>query len=201
MVSTYDYDGVGGTMIKKPPSEIRMETPKYEYQDRIESRRKRKRVPLDKRSIEIFLEALAETGMVTQAARAAGPTVEGFRLLRKKDEEFAALWMEALEEFRDKIESAAIKRAVEGVNKPVYQLAQYVGDITEYSDSLMQLILKGHRPERYRERVDMNQKIEGGVLVVNCETMAEDEWLRTYGAEEEIQDAEIVSNDPKELNE
>jgi hypothetical protein len=50
----------------------------------------------------------------------------------------------------DRLEDEAHRRAVEGYNpRPVYHKGKKVGEIREYSDSLLALLLKSRRPEVY----------------------------------------------------
>jgi hypothetical protein len=98
--------------------------------------------------------------------------------LRDEDAGFAQAWQDALEESADLLEQEARRRAYEGVQrlkfdrgklitipvldtegKPVLDgeglpLTQpYVEH--EYSDTLLIFLLKGIRPEKYRERTDV----------------------------------------------
>jgi hypothetical protein len=54
----------------------------------------------------------------------------------------------------DKLESEARRRAIEGVEEPVYQGGQLVGTRMVYSDSLLALLLKGRRKKVFAERVE-----------------------------------------------
>lgn len=79
---------------------------------------------------------------------------------RRTDEVFAAAWDEALETAIDAMELEARRRAVEGVEKPLLGRVGKDQDgiitvVREYSDQLMVLLLKAHRPEKYRERTDV----------------------------------------------
>ncbi len=56
----------------------------------------------------------------------------------------------------DVLEQEARRRAVEGVSEPVYYMGAEVGSVQKYSDTLMCLLLKGHKPQKYRERTDLN---------------------------------------------
>lgn len=60
---------------------------------------------------------------------------------------------EAIEQGSDILEAEAWRRAVEGVEEPVYQGGKEVGRIQRYSDTLMVLLLKGHKPQKFRERI------------------------------------------------
>ena len=50
------------------------------------------------------------------------------------------------------LEPEAIRRTVEGVEKPVYHQGRQVGTVREYSDTLLIFLLKGWKSERYTER-------------------------------------------------
>ena len=76
---------------------------------------------------------------------------------RAADPAFAAAWDAALDQAADTMEREAFRRAVEGVEEPVYgRVAKdsdgEIGRITKYSDTLLIFLLKGARPEKYRER-------------------------------------------------
>lgn len=73
-----------------------------------------------------FLTALAATGIVARAARAAGIESGAAYKLRQSDADFAAAWDEALEDAADTLEAEARRRAVEGVAEPVV----YQGQLT-----------------------------------------------------------------------
>lgn len=75
---------------------------------------------------------------------------------RKADEQFAADWAVAVSMGVDRLEDEAHRRAVEGVNRPVYQGGVLVGHTTEYSDRLMELLLRARAADRgYREQIEM----------------------------------------------
>ena len=45
----------------------------------------------------------------------------------------------------------ARRRAVTGIDKPVFFKGEVVGSITKYSDSLLMFLLKAHRPQKFRD--------------------------------------------------
>jgi hypothetical protein len=51
----------------------------------------------------------------------------------------------------DLIEEEARRRVVEGYDRPVFQGGKLVGVVRVYSDELAALLLRGRRPEVYRE--------------------------------------------------
>lgn len=99
-----------------------------------------------------FLETLRATGNVSASARAVGLDRTAVYQHRARHRDFAKSWQDAVEEATDTLEAEARRRALEGTSKPVYQGGCHVGDVQEYSDTLMITLLKAHRPEKYRER-------------------------------------------------
>jgi hypothetical protein len=124
------------------------------------------------RARDAFIAELRLRGNISDAARAAGLRRETFYEWRAKDVDFAAAWNEALEEATDTMEREAWRRAVEGVEKPIVGRIGKDQDgivtyVQEYSDSLMQLLLKAHRPEKYRERQDIQHSGSVAIEYVN----------------------------------
>jgi hypothetical protein len=101
--------------------------------------------------IAAFLDALAETGMVVEAARRAG--VPRASLYRRKaaDSRFAARWAAALEAGLDQLRDEAVRRAYHGVEEAVWHRGEAVGTLRRYSDQLLMFLLRAHQPEIYRE--------------------------------------------------
>ena len=114
---------------------------------------------------QIFLTSLAKTGNVRASCVKAGVTRKTPYEVRGRDPRFAEAWESAIEEAVDLLEAEARRRAIKGVKrvKGVY----YQGDriatetIVEYSDTLMALLLKAHRPAKFRERYEITGA-EGG---------------------------------------
>ena len=104
-----------------------------------------------------WLNAFRETGMVTAACRVAKV---GRRTVYDAsiDEEFAAAWDEIEQETTDVMEREAYRRAVDGVPEPLVSAGKHVTDVRKYSDTLLIFMLKGRRPEKFRENV----KVEHG---------------------------------------
>ncbi|UTC27943.1 terminase small subunit [Stenotrophomonas phage A1432] len=135
------------------------------------------RMSMEKR--RLFLRAFATRGIVLDGCKAAGVSRSAVEHWRESSEWFDTMYAIAIEEAADRIEGEAYRRAVEGYDEPViYQgMTTTVIDpetmqekqltVRKYSDSLMAMILRGARPEKYRE----NYKVEhsgaaGGVLVI-----------------------------------
>jgi hypothetical protein len=114
---------------------------------------KQRRTRRTDRAREIFIATLSEFCNVSEAARAAGIARSTAYEWREDDAEFAALWDEAEQHAADKLEREAWRRAVEGVEKPVYYRGDEVGHVKEYSDRMLEILLKGHRPEKFVDRI------------------------------------------------
>ena len=119
----------------------------------------------------IFLSALAGSaaGSVPRAAEAAGVNPYQPHRWAKKDEAFAKQMSEA-KALGERIqlsllEREADRRAVEGVEEPVYQKGELVGHIRRYSDLLLMFRTKKLDPS-YREHPPDLQFNAGNVQVV-----------------------------------
>lgn len=103
---------------------------------------------------EKFLEALASFANVTLACKKVGVTRSKIYEWRSEDPSFKKDWDDAIDLGTDSLEDEAVRRAHEGTLKPVYQGGKKVGSIREYSDTLLIFLLKGRRPERFRDKVE-----------------------------------------------
>lgn len=139
---------------------------------------------LSHRRRSTFLQNLAVTGNITMAAAAAGWSRSIPNSLRRADKDFAAKWDYALETAADLLEAEALRRAVHGVQKPVFgrvgagesARTEVVGHVTEYSDNLLVTLLRATKPDKYAQRIDAKTEgSRGGVLVVPQAPTA-DEW-------------------------
>lgn len=107
-----------------------------------------------------FLTAFAKVGTVTHAAEIAGVNRDTHRIWLQKDPEYAAAFERAKDAFADLLEKVALERATEGWEEPVFQGGKEVGRVRKFSNTLLIFLLKGLRPDKYRERYE--QKIVGG---------------------------------------
>lgn len=113
------------------------------------------------RAMETFIKRLAETCNVAEASRVAGIARSTAHDWRAADADFCKLWDEAIEMARDALEAEARRRAVDGWQEPVFQQGKQVGTIQRYSDRMLEILLKGHRPQ-FRDR---GPDVNVGVLV------------------------------------
>lgn len=109
-----------------------------------------------------FLETLRQTCIVSEAAKIAGIGRRTVYQWREADPEFAAAWDEAEQEAADKLEREAWRRGVEGVDKPVTYQGKITATYKEYSDRMLELLLKAHRPDKFKDRVANEHSGPGG---------------------------------------
>jgi len=108
-----------------------------------------------------FLEWLRKGYTVTKACGQVGVTPRQAYTHRNAYTEFADQWDDALEEGSDLLEDVAVKRAVEGTERPIFQGGIKVGTEHVCNDNLLMFLLKGKKPEKYRERHDLTSGGEG----------------------------------------
>jgi hypothetical protein len=112
-------------------------------------RRKRRIARKDR---DRFLEALAAGWAVRHAAKLAGHGFQRWYELRDQDEDFAAAWSEAIEQGTQRLEDEALRRAVDGYDEETFNgEGEMVRRVRRYDGALLQTLLKGRRPEVYRE--------------------------------------------------
>lgn len=131
-----------------------------------------KRTPLKK---ERFLDCLRRTGNVTAAIKFAGWGRELAYDLKKVDPEFSNGWEQALEIYTDALEAEADRRAVMGSLRPVFHQGVQCGQVREFSDTLLIFRLKALKPEKYRERqqVEHSGKLDVGLADLARQKLSE----------------------------
>jgi hypothetical protein len=115
-------------------------------QDRRPPRAGAKKIKLTPERKALFLQELAEHGIIGWAARQASPGAEGecrrtFEDERERDPEFEAAWQDALKRSDENILNELHRRAIKGIDETGKDGAVR----TRYSDQLMALILKSKR--------------------------------------------------------
>lgn len=115
---------------------------------------------------EIFLKALSINGIITEAAKAAKIPRQSHYDWMKNDPEYPARYEAAYNEAVDSLEQEAISRARDGWEEPVYQGGKYVGSIRKKSDTLLIFLLKGAKPEKYRERYEHSGEVAQTVKII-----------------------------------
>lgn len=128
----------------------------------------------------LLLEGLADGHSVTTSAWAINvhrSTAFNWRAAsetsRQEDgtykDDFCLRWEAAVQAGVDRLEDEAVRRAARGYERPVFQGGVMVGTTTEYSDTLMALVLKGKRPALYNtERHELSGP-GGGPVAMSME--------------------------------
>ena len=104
----------------------------------------------NKPAMDRFLEKLRNSGNVRLSCKAAGVPRRTIYNWREKWTTFRDDWDEAMEEACDILEGEAWKRAVDGG-----------------SDRLLMFLLKAHKPDKYKERTEVEQKGKLEIEYVN----------------------------------
>jgi hypothetical protein len=68
------------------------------------------------------------------------------------DPDYQAEFEEAHKEACDRLEQEARRRAVEGVDEPVFYKGEHCGVVRKYSDTLLIFLLNGAMPHKYKSR-------------------------------------------------
>ena len=79
---------------------------------------------------------------------------------RKEDAAFAEAWDQLDEQITDQLEREAYRRAVEGTEEPIFHRGQQVGSVKKYSDRMLEMLLRARKPEKYRDRVSIEDDRE-----------------------------------------
>jgi len=98
-----------------------------------------------------FVASMAECGIVTQAARSIGASMEALYKLRQRPgaEEFRAAWDMAVDRGVMRLEDTALARAIEGEERMIVSGGKLLGFETRYNDNLVMFFLRNRRGERY----------------------------------------------------
>lgn len=126
----------------------------------------KKSPPLTSDVKAMFLRVLAQKGgNVTAACRSMMITVASAKRAKDKDAEFAKGWSEAIEIGNILLEDEARRRAIDGVEKPIFWRGIQISTVREYSDGLLKFILSRRNKEIFGDRVTL----EGGDKPIKIE--------------------------------
>lgn len=107
---------------------------------------------------QAFLGVYAKCGGIRRAASAIGINTSLHYIWLRANPDYAEAFRQAQEEVGDFLEECAISRATEGVEEPVFYQGEIVGYITRRSDGLLKFLLRGAKPHKYQERIDVTQR-------------------------------------------
>jgi len=130
-----------------------------------------------------FIAHLAATGIVKEAARHIGASLEALYKLRKKPgaEEFDAAWDMAVDRGVARLEDSALARAMEGEELPIVSAGKMLGTYRKHNEALVMFFLRHRRAERYGAEVGpghpLYERIRAEVMaeVAQVDKRSEDE--------------------------
>jgi hypothetical protein len=160
-----------------PATEIApSDSPKENVYDRFEIEGRKPRKPwarfTDARKRK-FVRVLRQTASITKSCEATFVTRNTAYDHKEKDTAFSDAWDGSYEAAVDDLESEARRRGLEGYSEPVFGNlgpglgSGKIGVIKRYSDGLLMFLLKGARPEKFRENSGVSLGISGGVVEFN----------------------------------
>ncbi len=109
-----------------------------------------------KRRQDTFLKEFKICATVTHAAKLANIGRQTHYDWLRKDEEYQAAFAEAEVAATDALVAEARRRAIQGVEEPIFYKGELVQTIRKYSDTLLIFLMKGALPEVYRERYEIS---------------------------------------------
>ncbi|HVR92163.1 MAG TPA: hypothetical protein VHG29_13865 [Novosphingobium sp.] len=100
-----------------------------------------------------FIACLAATGIVTQAARSIGASLEALYRLRNQPgaEGFASAWEAAIDCGVARLEDCALELAIRGEELPIVSAGQLLGTYRKHNFAHIRFVLSQRRADRYRD--------------------------------------------------
>lgn len=109
-----------------------------------------------------FLQRLEECCSVTVAAKKAKVPRSTVYQWREDDKDFYAAFEKSCNIAVGVLEDEAIRRAHQGVVRPIFQGGKKVGSVREYSDALLIKLLQARDPDKYKDRISKEITGKGG---------------------------------------
>jgi hypothetical protein len=105
-----------------------------------------------------FLAAYAECGVISRACKIADIGRTTYYDWMDSDSSFVAAFGEAHAHAVESMEAEARRRAIEGWDEPVFHEGSVCGYKRKFSDTLLIFMLKGAKPETYRDSLSVEGK-------------------------------------------
>lgn len=109
---------------------------------------------LTEKRLTMFIDELSECGSVTMAAARAGINRTALYRERERSKRFAAKWDKACDLGVERLQDDAMRRALQGDERPVFKGGEQVGLVQRHDTALLKFLLQSHRPEVYGARKD-----------------------------------------------
>lgn len=119
-----------------------------------------------------FIQALADCGCVDEAARRVGMSRNSaYELRRRPDAQaFRLAWRAAKEVMVERLDDAAMSRAINGVPVPIFHNGEQVGERRHYDERLTMFMLRYRDPVRYGrwlDRMEARQHPDGPFSILS----------------------------------
>jgi hypothetical protein len=146
-----------------------------------------------------FIAALAATGIVTQAAREIGASLEALYKLRNRPgaQGFAAAWEEAIDRGIARLEDCALERAIEGEERVVVHGGEVVATWRRYDTALLTFLLRQRRGRRWDRGGAHFANLKPGHPVYE---RLKREWEEEFQAERDRRRPEILESINRKLD-
>lgn len=142
-------------------------------------------------NLNAICEALtANCGDLYDACMRVGLSLTFVAQWRADDTDAGARMQEAERLGAMRLQSAAIRRAVDGILQPVFYQGEEVGYKPEYSDGLLQTLLKGRLPQIFAPDSESSRQVFNGPVQINNMPRATtyEDWLVMKQATLEMRD-------------
>lgn len=144
------------------------------------------RIKFDDRAKGVFLDEYRLWGRIGEAAAKVGISTACVRDHIKDDEEFAQAFMEAENEYREKLVSHHQDLLFNGTEKITYDRnGNVAGRETIYPIRLIELELKKH-DAGYRDKQEVEHRISGGVMIAPAEMTSIEDWEARFSKAKDV---------------
>ena len=142
---------------------------------------------------QAFIAALAASGIVTQAARQIGASLEALYRLRNQPgaEHFAAAWEAAIDRGIARLEDCALERAIAGEERLVMRGGEVVARWTRYDTGLLMFLLRQRRAGRWNSEGAHFANLRPGHPVFD---RLKREWERQLAIEAAANHEEVIQS-------
>jgi hypothetical protein len=127
----------------------------------------------------VFLRVLEKSGRMNAAAEASGMSIGAVVRRMETNPEFCALVEKAKSYRKELLIDEALRRAVTGVDEPVFYMGAICGYKTNYSDSLLAKLMDAYDPEKFRANHKVTVEGQLGIATLVLPALASsDDWAR-----------------------
>ena len=138
-------------------------------------------LPLDSICSRSSCQSAEGCNAATPWSRGRRGGYESFRDLRKRDPEFDRQVIAARNAALARVEETIAKRAIDGVDEPVFQQGELVGYRKVYDNHLLIRLAQRLSPKDWCQKHQVDQTVKAGVLVLGDPSLSLEEWQEKYG--------------------